>query len=110
MQQCANLLDPRANPVLFQFVSHKLLRLVVPYFCIAAWVASATLEQPVYRALFAAQTLFYGIGLLSLTPLKSSRVAAPARISWTFMVMNAAAVAGLWMYLMRDEHEIWRKT
>jgi cellulose synthase/poly-beta-1,6-N-acetylglucosamine synthase-like glycosyltransferase len=104
------LLDPRANPVLFQFVSHKLLRLIVPYFCIAAWVSSALLTGPVYRALFVAQTLFYAIGLVNLTPARSSRLAALSRVSWTFMVMNAAAVAGLWMYLTRDEHEIWRKT
>lgn len=104
------LLDPRANPVLFQFVSHKLLRLVVPYFCLIAWVSSAMIDKPVYRALFIAQTLFYAIGLLNLTPLKPTRVTALVRVSWTFMVMNAAAVAGLWMYLTREEHEIWRKT
>lgn len=105
------LLDPRANPVLFQFVSHKLLRLVVPYFCLAAWITSAMLmQQPVYRVLFVVQTLFYTMGLLNLTPLKSARLAAMPRVSWTFTVMNAAAVAGLWMYLTRDENEIWRKT
>jgi len=104
------LLDPRVNPVLFQFVSHKLLRLVVPYFCITAWVSSALLDGPVYRAFFVAQTLFYALGLVNLTPFRSSRIAALSRISWTFMVMNAAAVAGLWMYLTRDHHEIWRKT
>jgi hypothetical protein len=104
------LLDPRVNPVLFQFVSHKLLRLVVPYCCIAAWISSALLPHPVFRAIFLAQTLFYMMGLINLTPLKSARLAALSRVSWTFTVMNAAAVAGLWMYLTRDEHEIWRKT
>lgn len=104
------LLSPRANPVLFQFVSHKLLRLVVPYFCVAAWISSALINHPVYRALFVAQTLFYAIGLLNLIPVKATRLTALARVSWTFMVMNAAAVAGLWMYLTREEHEIWRKT
>jgi len=105
------LLDPRVNPVLFQFVSHKLVRLVVPYFCLAAWVTSAMLmQQPVYRVLFVVQTLFYTMGLLNLTRFKSARLAAMPRVSWTFTVMNAAAVAGLWMYLTRDDHEIWRKT
>lgn len=104
------LLDPRANPVLFQFVSHKLMRLVVPYFCIAALVSSALLGGPVFRAIFLAQGLFYAAGLLMLTPLRSSKLAAMSRVSWTFIVMNAAAVVGLWFYLTRDEHEIWRKT
>ena len=105
------LLDPRVNPVLFQFVSHKLVRLVVPYCCVAAWVTSGLLfDTPVFRAIFIAQTLFYAAGLLMLTPLRSSRVAAISRVSWTFIVMNAAAVVGLWFFLTRDEHEIWRKT
>ncbi|HEX6791060.1 MAG TPA: glycosyltransferase family 2 protein [Candidatus Krumholzibacteria bacterium] len=104
------LLDPRANPVLFQFVSHKLVRLVVPYCCVAALVSSALLEAPFFRAAFFAQVLFYAAGLLVLTPLRNSRLAAMSRVSWTFIVMNAAAVVGLWFYLTRDEHEIWRKT
>lgn len=104
------LLDPRVNPVLFQFVSHKLVRLVVPYCCIAALVSSAALDAPFFRAAFIVQVLFYGAGLLMLTPLRSSRLAAISRVSWTFIVMNAAAVVGLWFYLTRDEHEIWRKT
>jgi cellulose synthase/poly-beta-1,6-N-acetylglucosamine synthase-like glycosyltransferase len=104
------LLDPRANPVLFQFVSHKLVRLIVPYCCVAAFVSSALLGGPVFRAMFLAQGLFYAAGFLMLTPLRSSRLAAVSRVSWTFIVMNAAAVVGLWFYLTRDEHEIWRKT
>jgi len=104
------LLDPRANPVLFQFVSHKLVRLVVPYFCVSAWVSSALLPGPVFAAAFVAQTAFYLLGVLTLTPLKSSRGAAISRVSWTFMVMNAAAVVGLWMYVTGQEHAVWRKT
>jgi poly-beta-1,6-N-acetyl-D-glucosamine synthase len=104
------LLDPRVNPVLFQFVSHKLVRLVVPYCCVAAWFSSALLDPAFFRAAFIAQTLFYLSGLLMLTPLRASRIAAISRVSWTFIVMNAAAVVGLWFYLTREEHEIWRKT
>jgi cellulose synthase/poly-beta-1,6-N-acetylglucosamine synthase-like glycosyltransferase len=104
------LLDPRANPVLFQFVSHKLARLVVPYFCLAAWVSSGLLDGPFFRAAFIAQTLFYAAGMLMLTPLRASRIGAVSRVAWAFMVMNAAAVVGLWFYLTREGHEIWRKT
>lgn len=104
------LLDPRANPVLFQFVSHKLTRLVVPYCCVAAWVTSALLPGAFYSLAFALQTLFYALGVLNLTPLKSARIAAVCRISWTFIVMNAAAVMGLWVFLTRQERYVWRKT
>ncbi len=104
------LLDVRANPVIFQFVSHKLLRLVVPYCCLAAWVTSALLPGPLYAAAFALQTLFYALGILNLTPLRNSPIATLFRISWTFIVLNAAAVMGLWVFLMRQERMVWRKT
>ncbi len=104
------LLNARANPVMFQFVSHKLMRLIVPYCCVAAWVTSALLPGPVYAAAFGLQTLFYGLGILNLTPLKNSPVATVFRVSWTFIVLNAAAVMGLWVFLTRQERMVWRKT
>ena len=104
------LLSARANPVMFQFVSHKLMRLVVPYCCVAAWVTSALLPGPLYAAAFALQTLFYALGVLNLTPLRTSPVATLFRISWTFMVLNAAAVMGLWVFLTGQERMVWRKT
>ena len=104
------LLSPRANPVLFQFVSHKLLRLVVPYFCLTAWVSSALLPGPFFAGAFALQTLFYCLGILNLTPLRSAPIAGAFRVSWAFMVMNAAAVMGLWVFLTRQEHAVWRKS
>lgn len=107
-------LEPRlltaANPVLFQFISHKLMRLVVPYCCLAAWVTSALLPGPLYAAAFALQTTFYCLGILNLTPLRTAPIAKLFRISWTFMVLNAAAVMGLWVFLSRQERMVWRKT
>jgi cellulose synthase/poly-beta-1,6-N-acetylglucosamine synthase-like glycosyltransferase len=103
------LLSPRHNPVLLQFVSHKLARLVVPYFCVAAWVTSALLPGPLYALAFALQTLFYGLGILNLTPLRTARIAGLFRVSWTFIVLNAAAVMGFWVFVTRQEQVVWRK-
>jgi cellulose synthase/poly-beta-1,6-N-acetylglucosamine synthase-like glycosyltransferase len=103
------LLSP-ANPVLFQLVSHKLVRLIVPYFCLTAWVSSALLPGRFFALAFALQTIFYGLGILNLTPLRTARMAGVFRVSWAFMVMNAAAVMGLWVFLTRQEHVVWRKS
>jgi cellulose synthase/poly-beta-1,6-N-acetylglucosamine synthase-like glycosyltransferase len=56
------LLNPFANPVWLQFLSHKLGRLVVPYALIVLLVTSGALadESPVYAAAFGAQLVFYG--------------------------------------------------
>lgn len=104
------LLSARSNPVLFQFVSHKLMRLVVPYFCIAAWVASALVPGHFFRIAFVLQTLFYALGVLNLTRLRNLPGAGVLRIAWTFIVLNAAAVMGMWVFLTGQERAVWRKT
>ncbi|MCZ6765792.1 MAG: glycosyltransferase [bacterium] len=96
-----SLLDPRLNPVFLQMVSHRLTRLFVPYFLVAALVSNAFLFDPFYRVTLFIQLLFYGTILLAFTPLASSRVAGLIRAVRTFAVLNAAAVMGLWVYLLR---------
>lgn len=96
-----SLLDPRRNPIFLQMVSHRLTRLFVPYFLVAALVSNAFLLDPFYRVTLFIQLLFYGTILLGFTPLASSRVAGLIRAVRTFAVLNAAAVMGLWVYLLR---------
>jgi len=102
------LLDPTRNRVFFQFVSHKLMRLVVPYFCLAALATSAFSSTPLLRVAFWLQVVFYGLGLLSLTPLGKSKLGALTRVSWTFVVLNAAAVMGLWVFVSGRDRSVWK--
>ena len=44
------LLSPVANPLWFQFVSHKVLRLVVPYALLVVFVGSLVSHSPWMRA------------------------------------------------------------
>ena len=88
------------NRVLWQFVSHKLLRLVVPY-CFLALVVSSVLLGPTSKtfACFAAlQTAFWLTALAALRfriPVLH-RLATPAS---ALLVLNAAAVGGLYKFL-----------
>ncbi len=93
------LLTPR-NRVLFQLVSHKLLRLLVPYCFAALLLASAVLG--LHSAAFAlfglAQAVFWFLAALSVRfklPL-IHRLAAPAG---ALLVLNLAAVAALHRFL-----------
>jgi hypothetical protein len=85
-----------------------LLRLVVPYFCVAALVTSALSGPVILRVFFVLQVVFYALGFLSLTPAGKSRLASPARLSWTFIVLNAAAVVGAWVFITGRDRTIWR--
>jgi poly-beta-1,6-N-acetyl-D-glucosamine synthase len=54
------LLLPWRNPVWFQFVSHKLARLAVPYALLIVFAASIALAaQPIYAVALAVQVAFY---------------------------------------------------
>jgi hypothetical protein len=57
------LLNPRANPVWLQYMSHKVGRLFVPYALVALVVSSAALApaSPVYAVAFACQVVFYAL-------------------------------------------------
>lgn len=59
------LLNPFANPVWVQYLSHKVGRLLVPYALVALLVSSAALAHasPVYALAFAGQLLFYALAL-----------------------------------------------
>ncbi|MFH1754508.1 MAG: glycosyltransferase family 2 protein [Candidatus Latescibacterota bacterium] len=102
------LLNPLKNRIFFQFVSHKVMRLLVPYFCLAALISNIVLSGPYFRAVLAAQLFFYGMMILGFTPLKRARAGGIIRIAWTFGVLNAAAVAGLFVFLLGKEKHVWK--
>ena len=104
------LMNPFRNKVFIQFVSHKLARLAVPYFCIAALTASLLSSTPALRGLFVLQVAIYLTGILNLTALSKTKFGSVTRIAWTFIVLNAAAVVGLWVFATGRDRSIWSKT
>ena len=80
------------NAIRFEFTSHKLSRLAVPFALLALLIASMFLPQPLYRAALGAQLAFYALSLAALAGVNTgplSRIADPAR---TFVVLNSAAL------------------
>ncbi|HYU47535.1 MAG TPA: glycosyltransferase family 2 protein [Terriglobales bacterium] len=80
------------NPIRFEFISHKLSRLAVPFALLALLLASLFLRQPLYRAALIAQFVFYALSLVAMAGVRIgplSRIADPAR---TFVVLNCAAM------------------
>jgi poly-beta-1,6-N-acetyl-D-glucosamine synthase len=81
------------NPLLVRFVSHKLLRLAVPFALAAMFVASLWVKAPLYRIALVLQLAFYGLGLVALARLlKRGPVARAADAAATFVLLNTAAV------------------
>jgi hypothetical protein len=90
--QLAPWLLSSQNAIRFEFITHKLSRLAVPFALLALLIASMFLPQPFYRAALGAQLAFYALSLSALAGVKIgplSRIADPAR---TFVVLNSAAI------------------
>ena len=79
------------NPIRFEFVSHKLLRLSIPFALVALLVSSTILPGAVYRSALALQVLFYGLSLLAGLRLGRGTLARVSEAALTFVVLNSAA-------------------
>jgi poly-beta-1,6-N-acetyl-D-glucosamine synthase len=90
--QLAPWLLSGAKPILFEFISHKLLRLLVPFALLLALLSSMLLVRPFYRFALVVQLAFYGLAMLGLLKLKPGAVSRVADAALTFVMLNAAAV------------------
>jgi cellulose synthase/poly-beta-1,6-N-acetylglucosamine synthase-like glycosyltransferase len=89
--QLAPWLLRRENPVRFEFVSHKLLRLVVPVALAVVLFSSFFLPGLVYRAALGFQLVFYALGLLALVQPGKGPLARICDPAFTFVLLNTAA-------------------
>ncbi len=104
------LLLPFVNPSWFETLSHKVARLLCPWLLLAllltcsiaaAGVGTQGLERNVLCGLFVAQLAFYAAAGLGG---RAGRVGTLAR---TFVVLNAAAVVGLWRFVAGRQRVTW---
>ena len=80
------------NPERFQFVSHKLMRLLSPFALAAILIASFFLPQPIYRIVLITQLVLYGLSLTAVTSLALGPLTHVADAALTFVVLNTAAL------------------
>jgi poly-beta-1,6-N-acetyl-D-glucosamine synthase len=87
------------NPVRFEFISHKLLRLAVPFALVALLLASMVLTGGLYRSALALQGVFYGLSLLAWLRWSRGPLARVADAAFTFVVLNGAAAVAFVNFL-----------
>jgi len=103
---------PFANPSWFETVSHKIMRLVCPWALIALALVSGlavvqgdaalgTWEWRSMLVLTAGQLGFYGLAILGKFAGKLGNIAR------TFVVLNAAALVGLWRFVRQSQRVTW---
>jgi cellulose synthase/poly-beta-1,6-N-acetylglucosamine synthase-like glycosyltransferase len=99
---------PWRNPICLQFISHKLLRLAVPWALLVMLVASALSLVPWLRTLLWLQLAFYGLGIAGLLA-GNGRLAARLSPITSFILLNAAAWAAFWVWISGRASGSWAK-
>jgi cellulose synthase/poly-beta-1,6-N-acetylglucosamine synthase-like glycosyltransferase len=104
---------PWRNPIWFQYVCHKLLRLLVPWCLLAilplgavlAWVSGSWL----YGGLTLAQLAGYAVALAGFHPAVATR-SRLASAGASFLVLNSAAWVAFWVWALGRAGQSWTKT
>jgi cellulose synthase/poly-beta-1,6-N-acetylglucosamine synthase-like glycosyltransferase len=98
--QLAPWLLRRENPIRFEFISHKLLRLAVPFALVALLFSSFFLRATFYRVVLILQLAFYALSALALSRVvKTGILARLADAAGAFVLLNGAAVMALVNFL-----------
>lgn len=101
------LLIPVINPNCLRFVSHKLMRLIVPAALVTLLFSSFFLTGPFYLGILLLQLLCYSAALIGCS-LPTARRFRLINLSYFFLVMNAAATAGFWRWITGRATTAWQ--
>lgn len=106
------LLDPRRNPLWFQTVSHKALRLLLPALLPGLFLANFALLfwQPLYLLAMAAQLTFYIAATLAWLRPELRGISRVFSAPYGFCLLSAAVVVGLAQLLRGRVSVTWRHT
>ena len=104
------LFNPFKNRVFFQFISHKVFRLLVPFALILMLVLNIfLLSSLTYKILLILQILLYISAVMGHFVSKRSFIGRIFGIPYTFVVLNYAALAGFYRFITKSQQVTWKK-
>ncbi|MDP7592865.1 MAG: glycosyltransferase [Litorilituus sp.] len=103
------LLSPRKNPLFFQFVSHKVMRLIMPYCLIALLVSSYLINTTNFFLLFLLQILFYLYTAIAYIAAINNIKMPFSSVFISFCSLHIASFLAGWKYKFSDTKTLWKK-
>lgn len=109
----SDLLVPFRNPVSPGLISHKLLRVLAPFFMITFLLSNIFIAKEGYYAFFLiSQIIFYIFAMLGGMSQQEGRkrpLVKMSSVAYMFCVMNFAALAGLYRFIFGKQKIAWEK-
>jgi cellulose synthase/poly-beta-1,6-N-acetylglucosamine synthase-like glycosyltransferase len=104
------MLNPMRGFAAFQYISHKVLRWLSPFFMIVAFGANlGLLDQPFYQWTMLAQVVFYSLAALGFVLARLNLRFWPVQIPFYFCFANATSLAGFWRWVTKSQPVTWVK-
>ena len=104
------LLSPRGNPLWFETVSHKALRLTIPILLAAMLLANlALLDQWPYQVTMAAQVAFYAAALAGAAHRGTARRPLVLAVPYTMCLLSWATIVGAARFVAHAQPVTWSR-
>ncbi len=101
---------PWRNPIWFEYVSHKVLRLTSPILLLVLFACNLMLlDRPVFTVLFTLQVLFYVLALGGMAAQRLGKRAGCLGIPMMFLALNITTALALWDALCGRYNAAWKK-
>lgn len=107
----SGLVNPMKGITSFSYVSHRLIRWMVPFFLPLIFLTNiALLNNPIYIAIFIAQLCIYSVAVLTFILQQYDIETRFFKIPLFFLTANLALMIGFWKNIFRTQGVTWNST
>lgn len=103
------LLNPLKGKIAFEFISHKLFRLMSPVLLLTLLISGALIGGPFYGTLFILQLIFHGLGILNWYLEKRAIKLRLLFIPFYFTFGMWSIVSGVYAYFTQEPSNLWER-
>jgi biofilm PGA synthesis N-glycosyltransferase PgaC len=106
----SEVLNPKANRIWFDFVSHKVCRLLVPFALCVLFLTNLVLTAWPFRLFLILQVALYGMAGVGAVWADRGQVPKALLAPYTFLMLNVAASVALFRLVAGTQSHLWEKT
>jgi len=105
-----DFLFPPRNFFAIQFISHKLIRYLMPILNISLFTSNMFILHGWYKIFFITQLLFYTASVIGYFAIKTRKIPNIFYFPFYYTSMNTAALVGLYYFIIsKNNISIWKK-